>query len=319
MVRGLSFVVGLFCVSLVATAQTGPSLLIDPWSSDPQWASTTDELVFINGGHDKRSDRDMDIFYWDSEGRIKFDRENASPDFWLGYRILTMDVSSGVRGLPDNLNDVSLVGAFKIGECEDWVFSGMVGMGSANDGHFSNEYGLYAIANLNATRTLNERSKLHIGVNYHGNRTFLPDVPLPYAMYETKVNDELSVRLGLPGSGVVWRPLEPLVLRAEWKVPFTFNAQAAWWFSEKQSVFLEYKRSYDAFYIDGAERNRLFYDSNRVAAGVRVIFGDLLDATMGLGYAFDQEFARGYDVRDTRTFVEPSDEVFLFFMLQGIF
>lgn len=319
MTRWTSFFIGVAGIAFSSAAQTGPSLLIDPWSNDPQWASTIDELVFINGGHDKRSDLDLDIFYWDSEGRIKFDRDNADPDFWMGYRALTMTVSSGVAGLPDDLSDISVVGAFKLGGNEEWKVTGLVGIGTANDGHFSNGDSWYAIANVNATKTLDERSKLHIGVNYHGNRTFLPDVPLPYAMYETKVSDKLLLKLGLPGSGLVWRPLKPLVIQAEWKVPFNLSGNVAWWFNEKLSVFAEYKRTYDAFYLDGREHTRLFYDASRVSTGVRLILGDLVDAAVGVGYAFDQEFTTGYDVRDTKTFVEPSDEVLLFFTLRGTF
>ena len=44
-----------------------------------------------------------------------------------------------------------------------------------------------------------------------------------------------------------------------------------------------------------------------------------IDARAGVGYAFDQEFSTGFDIRDTDTVAELSDEAFFFFTVQGRF
>lgn len=313
---------GLLTTPLIA--QVSPSLVIEPWGEDPHWAQTIDELIFINGGHDKRAEGDIDIFYWDSQGRVKFDKADPDPAFTLGYRVLTMDVgASDTPAINGELNDLAIAAALRLGgddaADEAWEWTLTAGVGTANDGHFSNGDAVYGIGGINAAHTIDPDSSLNIGVSYHGNRTFLPDVPLPYAVYRHRVDEKLAYSVGVPTSGIVWRPVEPLVLRAEYTVPFNLAGSAEYSFSENVGVFAEYRRTLDAFYIDDRENTRLFYDFSRVSTGVHLTWQPLIDARIGIGYAFDQDFSTGFDVRGLDTVAEPSDEVLFFFTLQGTF
>ena len=227
-------------------------------------------------------------------------------------------LSTNLPDFPKSLWDVAVVGAFKLGEDERWRTSVLVGAGTANDAHFSNSDALYGIADFNAERKLTPDTSLHFGVHFDGNRNIWPDLPLPYLQYVARVDDTLGYALGVPRSAVTWRPLTPLVLHAEYNVPVNVNANASFYLNENLSLFGEYLDTTDGFYIDDAEKQRLFYSWQRVAAGVR-ISNDWLDARLGAGWAFNQEFSTGWDLRDTDTVVEPDDGPMFFITIQGTF
>jgi hypothetical protein len=65
--------------------------------------------------------------------------------------------------------------------------------------------------------------------------------------------------------------------------------------------------------------NRQFYQMRRVEAGFRVIDNPLFDASIGIGYAFDQEFSRGFDVRNMRPIGHISNEPYIAIVLRGTF
>ncbi len=301
-----------------AMAQVGPSAAIRPWASESHWAESEDTLTFIDHGHTKVSDRGVRIFHWDSEGRIKFNPENPDPDFALGYRVLTIDIESGHPALPGGQTDISMAGIFKLRNDEEYRVSLIAGAGSATDNHFRNGEAVYAVGTLNVTKKVDALSAWHAGINYHGNRSFMPDIPLPYLMWTQVVSRELDFRLGLPASGFRFQSLEPLTLEADYVFPYNVSGRATWAISPTVSFFGEYSRSVDGFHIDDEDSDRLFYDSSKASAGVRWI-NKWLDIRMGAGYAFEQDFSRGWDVRDADTVVDLSDEPFFFFKISGNF
>src|SRR5688572_2272482 len=73
-------------------AQTDLDFLIRPWEARPHIAETFDDIVYITQGTDQTSEADISIFDWDSYGRIKFDKQNNDPNWWLGYRLLTIEI-----------------------------------------------------------------------------------------------------------------------------------------------------------------------------------------------------------------------------------
>jgi hypothetical protein len=305
-------------MALPAHAQIGPALVTEPWKPVPHWADTTDEPTFIDGGRDLRSGEKIDVFYWDSTGRVKLDRHDPDPAAWFGYRVLAIDIDSDVPDFARGLMDIAVVGAVKLGTWEDWTFTLIGGAGTANDMHFSNTDAIYGLGNFDAALAVDDNATLHVGVNYNGNRTLLPDVPLPYAMYRRRIDDTLSFTLGWPHSGVVWRPMEPLVLTAEYEFPVNVSTNASWYFTQWLSVFGEYRQTIDGFYIHDEDNRRLFYEWRRVAGGVRVET-KWFDVRAGAGYAFDQEFSTGFDLRGLDTAAEPEDGLMFFFTIQGTF
>jgi hypothetical protein len=71
------------------------------------------------------------------------------------------------------------------------------------------------------------------------------------------------------------------------------------------SVFGGYSDFFNAFFQDDhAKTDRFFLHMQRVEVGVRYVNPNLLgynlylDAALTVGYAFDQDWSRGFDVRD---------------------
>lgn len=311
----------LALVSTPARAQTNgvtPIIVIKPWDEDDHWADTVDELLFFESGRLKGSRESTNLWYWDSNGRIKIERTSDKPVFTIGYSALTFDIESDNRQLDGQLNDVGVVGAGTWRDAiEDWDVTLTAGMGTANDGHWSNSDALYAVAALDAAWVLSESSKLHFGLSYWGNRPLWPDIPLPYANYVATVSDDLFFALGLPDTSVRYRPLDRLELEVGYEFPVDVFARTmveiGWGFH----VYAEYMRTQDGFYIDGLEDRRLFHELDRVFAGVRYI-SKWVDLTLGFGYVLEQQFQSGFDVRDLDTVGELNQRFLFMVKIQGI-
>ena len=300
-------------------SQTHPIQILQSWGEDPHWAQTVDEPLWINRGRTDEGDRSIGIFYWDSYGRIKLDRESTQPPFTIGYRVLTIDIATDHPALPGGASDIAVVGAVPLGQVGDsWQLAMIGGLGTANDNHFSNGDAIYGIGYLHATQTLDPTRRLHIGLGYHGNRAIFPDVPIPYILYQEQMNESLALGLGLPISSVLWRPVESVTVELRYIVPVTVGAKVQWEFAEGLSLFTEYKSTNDAFYVHHTDNRRLFYELDRVAGGIRWVT-KWVDLSLAVGYAFDQEFSLGWDVRDTNKITELSDEVFLSIKIAGTF
>ncbi len=302
-----------------ALAQVSPVLNIKPWEEHPHWADTFDQPMLQLGGHDKTTGADMTIFHYESMGRIKFDQDDTDPRMSLGYHVVAIDTGGKHPVLPDGFTDLALVGNLKLGEWKDWTFHAIGGAGFATDNHFGDTNGLYGIGNLHASHDLNDKQTLFVGINYDGNRSFLPDFPLPYIGFSHRVSDTFGYTVGVPASNIWWRPVEPVLLELNYVVIYNITGRASYFFTPKLSVFAEYDRSLDAFHRNGTDHQRWFYESNRVAGGVRYIFNKSFDVRGGVGFAFEQEFSTGFDVRDDVSVAKPSDELFFFFTLRGTF
>jgi hypothetical protein len=306
-----------------AISQTDQRLLQRGFRQGPHWADTSDEPTFINGGHTKGSDEDIDLFYWDSVGRIKFERENRSPNFWLGYRALTITIDGDIPQITGDLVDVSVAGAFQLndgGSSDEWRVDLALGAGTANDGHWSNTDALYGVGTINAAKALSEESVLNIGVNYNGNRTIWPDIPLPYVSVFTQVNSDLSYNVGFLSSGLMWQLDDnAAAVWLDYVTATSFTIGGSIGISKEWSTFIEYKDTNDGFYLNDQNNERLFYEKSQVALGVEWKRGTAWNIRLGGGYAFDQRFASGFDTWDTDGVIDPSDEPMFFLTVRGTF
>lgn len=318
----------LFLSATPAYAQLDPSILRAPWdqrSHKPHWADTNDFITFIYGGHSKQTDKDLDLFYWPSYGRFRIDRHDDHPPITFGYNFLTLSISGqGTGPLPLNYFDLGLVAATDLGQiAPGWDLSITAGLGSANDNHWSNAQAIYGVAMLEATHPLNDNTDLRVGIDYHGNRALWPDVPLPYVQIEQRLSTELTYTIGWPQSSLLWKPSHPVTLELDYNFPVNFAAVARYDFTEHVGVFAQYKHEVSGFYLNdgyGApDHTRLFYGIDQIGTGVRLTWNPWLNADLGVGYAFNQDLATGFDIRDTNSVVTPSDHLFFFITMKGTF
>jgi hypothetical protein len=319
-----SFVVlGLALLTSASFAQTDQRLLQHGFRASPHWADTSDEPTFIFGGHTEEAGDDLDIFYWDSFGHIKLERDNRNPDFWLGYRSLTITIDGDIPQITGDLVDVSLAAAFQLndgGRSDEWRVDLALGAGTANDGHWSNTDALYGVATINAAKPLSEDTILNIGVNYNGNRSIWPDIPLPYVSIFTQVNSELSLNVGILSSGLLWE-LDDNAARVwfDYVTASSLTVGGSLGIAREWSVFAEYKDTNDGFYLNDRNNERFFYEKSQVALGLEWKRGTAWNIRLGGGYAFDQRFATGFDVLDTDGVLNPSDEPLAFLTVRGTF
>jgi len=310
-----------FSLGMVGAAlgQSSPEIMSTPWQSGPHWAETVDDVLFFEGGHTRNSNYDTGVFFWDSYGRIRFNREDDDPHWTVGYRLFALGNDSGSPQINGDFWDIAAVLGYKFDRMDNgWRVNVLAGAGSANDSHFSNTDALYGIGTVTAERLLDENGKLSLGLLYNGNALFFPDVPMPYVAYERKVNDQLQYTLGLPASGLDWRPMPAISLNLDYVAPVTGKGNLSAWFSKTVCLFTEIATATDGFYIEDAGDRRLFYRLNRVTAGVRWIT-KWADLRLGAGYAFNQQFTRGVDMRDTHNVSRISDEPFISLRVHGTF
>ncbi len=307
-------------VATPAAGQVAPSILIVPWDQDTRAFQTRNQLFYIPEGNVSGSDDGIDVLLYDSYGRVKFEPQNADPVFSLGYRLTTADLNTSSPDLPGGFTDVAAAAAVNLGEVFDgWEMGVIGGAGIATDNHFDDSDALYAVGTVHFSHRLDERSALHLGLSFDGNRPIFPDIPLPYVTYVLRPADGVVLQLGVPVTSVTWRPTEMILIEARYLVPVTLLGRASLLLTDEWSLFVEYDQDTTAFHREADDENRrLFYRQRRVGGGVRYRH-ERLEVAAGAGFAFDQEFERGWDLRDTDTVVELSDEPYFFLTLEGRF
>ncbi len=241
----------------------------------------------------------------------------------VGFRSRHIELDTTFAGLPERMSDHAVAVGFELGTIEGWGaldgfdVSATLGVGYAGTTAFSDGDAYYGIANVMATKRLNERSWLTLVLNYDGHRSFLPDVPLPGVMFRQYITRELSYTVGFPFSGITWEPNEKLKMELRLLGISTIEAKVAYELFDELSVFGHLQRDTTTAMIDSpGPKRRLFFEQSRIEAGLRwrpsVGTGGInTEVTVAGGYAFSQEFTTGWDTRDDVSVVDLSDEPFV--------
>lgn len=321
--RFAGLVIALGCFVAGASAQTTSEITLKPWT-DPTFGETVDKVLYQEQGHVKgEDDRGAQVFFWDSTGRFRFSKSDPNA-FTLGYRYLTTNFDTNSPNVPDTLDDLSLAAGIHLGEMGGFKTSVVAGAGYSGDNLFADASGVYGLAHLILERPLNETDSLVLTLDYDRSSAFLPDVPLPGFAYVRR-GESLSYALGFPESSVGWEISPGLRLDARYAVPFTGEVTLEKALGGGVSVFGNYTNFFNAFFQDNEPReNRLFYEMRRAEVGVRYLRDDIfrgmdLDLALVVGYAFDQQFSEGFDVRGRDPVAELSDEPYIGIVVRGTF
>lgn len=324
---GLLAGAGVFSSAGSAYAQVGPLLSVRPWFDRPVWAETWDDLVFFDRGHTKGADESIKNFYWDSAGRVKFWKDRVDPPFSLGYRILTIDTDSDNTFLDGQWNDVSIAAGKQFGTLfdTDWNLGLVAGLGTANDGHWSNDDAIYGLGTLDLWTPVSDEASIHAGIYYDGNRALIQDIPLPFVTYQHRIADELELAVGLPDTMIEYFPAEQWTLSFLYHFPADVRARVDFEVVPDSGVhlFAFYSRAVRQFYIDednrsfasGIDNRRLFFEIDRIGVGVRWV--TFIDVGLAVGYTLDSRYRAGWDMRDLDTVRDLSEGLYFSFTLQG--
>lgn len=294
-------------VSLFAThaanAQSGPGMMLVPWASDQSAQVRGDAFFTPTEANITGADVDLSIFT--STGRFLLDPD-ASYRPTVGYELVQYEIGSSDAALPDDLTDVSIAfggsfGSVDLGESlgGEWQMGYTLGIGYAGQTLFNDGDAYYGKADVYAVKVIDRDTRWLIGLNYDGNRVFLPDTPLPAVTYFGRLNETTTYGIGLPFSSLTWTPDAFWKLDIRSVVFFNFNGTLSYQATDDLQFFATLARRNDAFTLQNTiDNRRLLFSQDRLELGIKYDLGNHLALTVAGGYAFNQEFDFGYDSRD---------------------
>ena len=278
-------------------AQVDERLVSRTWKTDNFWAETYDKPIISARGEVEETGDKINIFHWNSEGRIKFDAKDLDPDVWIGYRALTLSINSDAEILHHPFADVAVAAAVRLGSIgtHNTIYVS-AGAGTANDGRWDNSSALFPVATIEVAHKSDADTVWHAGLTLDGNRSLFPSIPLPYFFYETRFGETLTLVAGFPRTEVVFRPFKPLMLSAQWAFPSTASGRIEVDLGSGFSVFADASRRIDGFHLRHEGRTRLFYEMNTAEFGFRWVT-TWMDVGVSAGIAFGQRTFTGDDLR----------------------
>ncbi len=296
-----------------AGAQTGAELLIRPFAEGENTELNT-SATFQGEGEDEFSG-DFQLNVYEVSARAREVREKSIPR--IGYELTYLDIDSDLgvisSGLPERLVDQSIAMGVAVPEAYGFRGGLTVGVGYAGDGPFGDANAWYGKATLALGKKLDEATDLGVFLDYDGNRSFLPDVPLPGFAYRKRLEPRLILVLGAPLNSLEWTPNDKWKFEVFWTLIDSFDARVTYTVAPTFNVYANLDNRNHAFHMDELEssNDRLLFEETRAEVGVQ--WEPRKDARVILagGYAFGQEFSTGWDFRDTDGITDVSDEPYV--------
>ena len=286
----------------LALAQTGPGMMLVPWQHEGQLDLRVEG--FFTPTEADVTGADVDLSILDAVGRVRLDPD-SSYNPTIGFELIQYELSSADAALPDDLTDVSIAFGGSFGDVDlgetlgNWQMGFDIGLGYAGTTPFEEGEAYYLKADLFAVQPIDRDTRWLVGLNYDGNRVFLPDVPLPAVSYFARYNDEITYALGVPFSQVTWTPDDQWTIDIRSALFFSFNGRVTYQLSDSAQLFGSYQIRQDAFYIsNGPDHRRFLFSQQRAEAGVNYSLTERLELVVAGGVALDQEIDVGFDTRD---------------------
>jgi hypothetical protein len=317
LVSRLALLSSIFLFCDVAGAQTMARYTLDTWQ-DNDIAETMDHPIVAMGGHVNNDSQGTQMFHWDSYGRVRINRDDADAPFF-GYRVLFIDAATHSPLIRSTMDEFDLAVGLHLGQIGDWDLSTMLGAGYSSTHPFENSDGYFGIGHLLAEYHYDDNNSFLLSGDYEGNGGLFPDVPLPgFAFIHHE--DKLDYMVGYPMSSIKWRPMDKVEITAQYNVPYTAELDVEYRLAKHFGLYSDSGNFFQGFATrNGTLDNRQFFQMRRTEMGVRFIYDPWVDASLGLGYSFDQGYSSGFDVRDMRPLTHISNEPYLGFMIRGRF
>jgi hypothetical protein len=298
---------------VAAQGQTNSGLLVELFPKEQVFSGRA-SAVFLEGGHIAESDADEDfqMAIYDTEGRFRL-KPGAEESVRIGYDFTYLDLQTGFDGLPERLVDHSVAVGFPIGKHGDWIFGGTAGIGYAGDSFYGDGDAYYGLASLVAFWKQSETSAFVFALDYDGNRTFLPDIPLPGFAYIKRISDRLELTAGLPITAIKWKATDQLTVELAYSIPDDVRLDVGYEVFDHLTLFGRVRQQREAFYFDGLAENydRILFEQRRAEAGVRYEPCENAAVDLALGYAWSGEFSEGFDSRRNNEIADISDEPYI--------
>jgi hypothetical protein len=269
------------------------------------------DALFLDQAHTKETRDDIGLDLYESFGRWRL-RTDLRLAPTVAYDLTYIDIDTDNAALPERLVDQAVGGGTPVGQYGDWFVAVAGAVGYAGNVPFHDSSAWYGQGTLVVGTELAEESTLVFGLDYDGNRPLYPDIPLPGFAYTKRLDPKLLAVVGFPFSSVLWEPVDKLTVEVIFTFPESFDARVGYNITDHWRIFANYEGRREAFTIDGADdHERMFFEQRRVEAGVRWQTLDYLGVVVAGGYAFNQEFSTGWDLRDTDEVADVSDEAYI--------
>ena len=314
--RFLALFALLACVSLTASpafAQTGAELLIRPFPEGENLEFNTNAVFQSDGEDDFGGELGLNVY--EVSARAREVREKSIPR--VGYDLTYIDINSefGVFGklLPERLVDQSIAAGLAMPGLYGFRGGFTVGVGYAGDGPFGDANAWYGKATIAMGKKIDDNTDLGVFLDYDGNRSYLPDVPLPGFAYRKRIDERLILVAGLPLSTIEYTPDDRWKFELFFTLIDSFDARITYKVSESFNVYANLDSRNHAFHMDELEdtNDRLLFEESRAELGVQWEPRKDTRLIAAGGYAFGQEFSTGWDYRDNEEITEISDEPYV--------
>jgi hypothetical protein len=291
-----------------AAAQTGAELLVRPFEEGDNFELNADAVLPATGEDDDGGDLTVNVY--EVAARAREVREKTIPRFGFDYVMLDTDSDAD---LPERLVDTAVAAGVALPDLGGFVGGLTVGVGYAGEGPFGDANAWYGKATAAFGKKLDENTDLGLFLDYDGNRTFMPDVPLPGVAYRKRLYKELILVAGVPLSSVEWTPDDRWRFELLWTLIDTFDARITYKVTEQFNVFGSLDSRNFAFHLDELEasNDRLLFRQRRIELGVQWEPVEDTRLIVAGGYAFGQRFSTGWDYRDDDELTDVSDEPYV--------
>ena len=291
-----------------AVAQTGAELLIRPFAEGENFEFDASAMFQAESEDDFGGDFQMNMY--EASGRAREVREQSIPR--IGFDLAYLDIESDI-GLPERLTDQALGIGLALPDLYGFRGGFTVGVGYAGERPYGDANAWYGKATIAMGKKLDENTDLGVFLDYDGNRTFLPDVPLPGFAYRKRVEDRLILVAGVPLSSLEWTPDDRWKFEVFWTLVEAFDVRVTYTLTEGLNLFANYDTSSRAFHVDEleGENERLLFAERRAELGVQWEPRDDVRLSIAGGMTFKQEFSTGWDLRESDEITDIGDEPYV--------
>jgi len=292
-----------------ALAHSDARLMVRPWQDKSQFEFDVALLLFAEADTDNgAATTDMTIV--DAEGRWRLNPQQRG-SFAIGFDVTYIDMANDDPALPDSLVDHAVSVGIGVGQLHGWEITASVGVGYAGDAPYSDGDAVYFRLDLVGIYQYRQDVTIYLALNFNGNRSIFPDLPLPFAQWQQRLNDKFSFAIGFPVNSFTWQPTPRLTITASYIIPVTVDGRIRYELTDAVAVFGAFNNRFDAFRVDGQpDHHRTFLDQSLIEGGVAWSPNTQISLIAAVGYRLDGKFETGFDVRDTTTIADLSDEVF---------
>ena len=306
----------------LALAQAGPELLLKPFSRDDQFDLDAEWAIGLPTETGSGADARLDQIRL--AGRLRLtpgqsDAGIARAQPRAGFEIASVIFETADPDVPSRLVDAAVGAGMGIFDISGWQGGLTVAYGEANAENQDDANAAYLEANFAVGKTFSNGVDLFgVVVNYDGNRTILPDVPLIGFQYRRQLRDDFVLTLGFPFSGFRYSREDAageewVSVEVNYLPPVNFDALATLRIAGDLDAYASLEGRTLPAHWDALDQghDRVFFRQNLAEAGISYDADpDRFRFILAGGWAFAQDLETGWDTRNTEELADIEDHAY---------